>query len=175
MKKLLKTIIYVFIFILSLIIFLPKESIYNFVEKQLEKEHLVISNEKRNETLLGLTLNDANIYYQDIEIANIEKNSISSFLFYTNINIENIRLLDSLKTMIPSPISNISISHSIFDYDKLSIKGNGSFGSLNGFIDIVNRIVFLELDASNQMKSSYSKILSNMKLKDGRYIYEYKF
>lgn len=175
MKKLLKIFVYVIVFILSMIIFLPKESLYNLVEKQLEKEHLIISNEKRDENLLGLTINDANIYYQDIKIANVEKNSISTYLFYTNINIENIRLLDSLKTMIPSPISNINISHSIFEYDKLNIIGNGSFGDISGFVDIVNRVIFLELNASNKMKTSYSKILMNMKLKDGRYIYEYKF
>lgn len=175
MKKLLKVFVYIIIFILSIIVFLPKESIYNLVEKQLEKEHLIISNEKRDENFLGLTLSDANIYYQDINIANIEKKSISTYLFYTSINIENIRLLDSLKTMIPSPVSNINISHSIFEYDKLNIIGTGSFGDISGFVDIVNRVVFLELNASNKMKTSYSKILRNMKLKDGRYIYEYKF
>lgn len=175
MKSIFKLFIYFIVFILSVMIFLPKESIYNFVEKELVKKNIIISNEKRSEKYFSFKITDAKVYYEGIEVANIDRSTFSSYLFYTSIKAKNIRLLDSFESMFPTPITNIEIKHSILNYDKLDIKANGIFGELVGNIDIINRLVILELNASNKMKSSYSKILRNMKLKDGRYIYEYRF
>lgn len=175
MRSIFRLFIYLIVFIFSIMIFLPKESIYNFAEKQLVKNEIIISNEKKEETSFSLLLSDANIYYQGINVANVNKASITSYLFYTKISIKTVKLLDSLESMAPTPINNIELSYSVLDYQKAKIKGSGAFGKISGNIDLINRVAYIELEASKKMKSSYSKILRNMKLKEGRYIYEYRF
>lgn len=175
MKTIFKLVIYFIVFLLSLLILLPKQGAYNLLEKELAKKDVVISDEIRDEKLFTLNIIDSKLYYQGIEVANTSNVSISSFLIFSEIKIKDVKLLDSLKTMAPSPISNLSIEHSVLEYDKINIKGDGLFGELLGHIDLINRIVSIELIPSKTMKNSYSKLLRNFKLKDGRYMYEYKF
>lgn len=175
MKTIFKFFIYLFIFMFALFLFLPKEPLYNLAEKELQKKQIIISDEIRDETIFNLDIKNADVYFEGINIANVTKTSFTSFLFYTKIKIKDIRLLDSFKTMVPTPISEVLLEHSVLDYDKIIINANGSFGVVVGFIDIFKGTMHLELDATPKMKSSYSKFLRNMRLKDGKYIYEYKF
>lgn len=175
MKKFLKILIYIFTFIFAIFLFLPKESIYYLIEENLFKNKIVISNEFINENLFGLDISNGQIYYENINVASVDKIELKSFLFYSQIKVNNIKLMKSFENMVPSPIGEIEVNYSVLKFDKIDINSSGLFGELNGFVDIVNRVVSLELTASNIMKNSYSKILKNMKLKEGKYYYEYKF
>ncbi len=175
MNKILKLILSIFIFFCFILVFLPKESIYNLLEKELYTKEIIISKEIRNEGSLSFSISKYELYVKDIKIANINKSSFFSLFFYTQININEIKLLNSLKNMFPSSIESIEISHWIFQYDKLNIKSNGEFGELTANIDILNKKINIKLNASKIMKQRYFDILNQMKLKDGRYLYEYKF
>jgi hypothetical protein len=175
MKTVFKFFLYLLLFIIAFFVFLPKELLYNQIEKALEQNKIVVSNEIRDEKLFGLDIKNADIYFNGINMANVNKISFTSYLFYTNIDITDIRLLDSLKNMVPTPINKLKVEHSVLNLDKLSISSTGLFGSAKGFVDLKKREVQLEIDASSKMKNSYSQILRTMKLKDGKYIYDYKF
>lgn len=175
MKIIVKYFAYLIVFLITLFVFLPKEPLYNLLEQELQKNQIIISNEIRDESPFNLDIKNADIYFEGINIANVNKTSFSSFFFYTKVKVIDLRLLESLKNMFPSPINEIVLEHSILNYDKVSINANGLFGKGIGYIDIINRNIYLELDASSKMKSSYSKFLRNKKIKDGKYIYEYKF
>jgi len=175
MKFIFKLFTYLFVFILALLVFFPKQSVYNLIEQELAKNKVIISGEKRDEKLFALDIKDSDIYYEGINVANVNKTSFESYLVYTKLEIKDIRLLDSFKSMVPSPISNIKVEYSILDIKNAKIKANGLFGKLNGNIDILNRVITLELEASSKMKSSYSKILRQMRLKEGKYLYEYRY
>jgi len=175
MKFIFKLFTYLFVFILALLVFFPKQSVYNLIEQELAKNKVIISGEKRDEKLFALDIKDSDIYYEGINVANVNKTSFESYLVYTKLEIKDIRLLDSFKSMVPSPISNIKVEYSILDFKNAKIKANGLFGKLNGNIDILNSVITLELEASSKMKSSYSKILRQMRLKEGKYLYEYRY
>lgn len=175
MKSIFNFFTYLIVFVLFLIVFIPKESFYNLAEIELEKQNIIVSNEKREESAFSFKLKDANIFYEGIKIANINKSKITSYILYSKAEISNVNLLESLSTLFPTPIEEILIKHSIFNYDKLSIESIGKFGKADGYIDIVNRILYLSIEISPQMKSNYTQVLKNMKQKDGRYVYEYKF
>ena len=172
MKKILKLFSYLILLIFFILILLPKESIYNYIEHQLSNDEVIISNENRDEKLLSLNINNADIYYEGIKIANIDKTSFLFFFFYNEVNINNIRIEDSLSTMIPSSITNVKIKYTILDYEFIHIKSIGSFGKLEGTLNILNKKLFLKLEPSSLMKTKYNKLLKNMKLKDGKYIWE---
>ena len=160
---------------MAVFLFLPKESIYYFAEKKLLENKVILSNETTKEKLFGLDVLNTQVYYENINIASVKNIEIETFLFYTKIKVNNIELTKSFENILPNSINHIEIKHSILEFDKIYINANGSFGELIGFIDILNRNITLELIASNNMKNSYSKLLKSMKLKDGKYYYEYKF
>ncbi len=174
-KKISKILIYIFLFTLTFMLFLPKESLYNLIEKELEKKQIIISNELRNESLFNLDISRANIYFEGINISNFDKLEIFSYFYFTKVEVQNITILDSLSSFAPSPINNISFNHSILNFNKILINSNGAFGELKGEFNIFTNTLKIELIASKEMKNSYSKLLRNMKLENERYIYEYKF
>lgn len=175
MRKVLNFFIYVTLFLIAFMVFLPKESLYNLLEKELEKKQIVISDEKRDEKIFALDVSNANIYFERINIGKFDELSISSYLFFTKIDLNNVSFLDTFSSFIPSPITNISLKHSIFNFNKVDISSDGAFGKLSGEFNIFTNSVRLELIPSKTMKDSYSKLLKSMKYENERYIYEYKF
>lgn len=174
MKKILKFFMYIALFIGSLIVFLPKESLYNFAEKELEKHQIVVSNEVRDEKILTLNVSNANLYFEGINIGKFENLSFCSYFVYTKVNLNQLSLMDSFSAFLPSPISNITLKHSILNFSKIFINSSGAFGELNAQFDIFTKTLKVELNASKIMKDSYLKSLSYMKLENGVYTYEYK-
>jgi hypothetical protein len=175
MKKILKLFLYLFVFIVFFIIFLPKESFYNLLEKELEKNQIIVSNETKKENPFSFSVLNADIFYQGINIAKVDDITFKTYLLQSKVTIKNINFLDTLSSFAPTPINEVVLEHSILDINKINIKSNGTFGELSGNIDILKREVKIELNASALMKSSYSKLLKYMKFENERYIYEYKF
>lgn len=175
MKRILNLYIYIIVFSAFFMISLPKESFYNFLEKELEKNQIVISNEIKEEKAFSFSILNADIFYQGINGAKIDEIVFESYLVYTNISLKNISILDSLSSFIPTPIDEIIFEHSIFDFNKIKIKANGTFGELTGDINLFSKEIKIELNASMVMKISYSKLLNSMRYQNERYFYEYKF
>ena len=175
MKKIFKLFLYVFVFLAFFICFLPKESFYNLLEKELEKNQIIVSNEIKDDKAFSLIVSNADIFYQGINGAKIDEMRFETYLFYTNIRLKNLNILESLSSFVPTPIDEVVISHSIFNFYKIKIKSKGIFGELTGDINLFTKELKLELNASDKMKTSYSKLLRNMKFENERYFYEYKF
>jgi hypothetical protein len=175
MKKIFKLFIYFLIFILFTLILLPKNSIYNLLEQELSKQNIIISDEKRDEKLLNLKVSDAIVYYQGIEGANINSINFFSLLLYSEIEVDDVKLLQSLSSFFPPYVKNIILKHSVLDYRNIDIYSEGDFGVLNGNIDLIKRTLILNLEASNKMKKQYTRVLKQMKLEEGKYVYEYRF
>lgn len=174
-KKISKFFVYIFLFSLAFMVFLPKESLYNLLEKELEKKQVIISNELRKEGLFGIDVSSANIYFEGINISKFDKLEILSYFYFTKIEVQNITILDSLSSFAPNPISNISLKHSILNFNKVFINSKGAFGELKGEFNIFTNSLKIELEASKEMKNSYLRLLENMKFENERYVYEYKF
>jgi hypothetical protein len=175
MKRILKLFLYLFAFIVFFIIFLPKESFYNLLEKELEKNQIVVSNETKKEEIFSFSVLNADIFYQGINMAKVDDITFKTYLFQTKVDIKNINFLDTLSSFAPTPINEVILEHSVLDINKINIKSSGTFGELNGKINILKREVKIELNASTLMKNSYGNLLRYMKFENERYIYEYKF
>ena len=175
MKKIFKLFIYFLFFIIFILIFLPKESIYNLLEQELSKQNIIISEEKRDEKLLSLDIKEGKVFYQGVQSAKIENINFLSLLVYSKVEVKDLKVSKSLSSFFPPYIKNIELKHSVLDYKNITISSIGDFGLVNGNIDLINRTIILNLKASSKMKTQYSKVLRNMKLKEGKYIYEYRF
>lgn len=175
MKFLFKAVFLLVLFLISLLAFFPKVELYNLLEKELSKQNIIISNEIRETKLLGLKIKGADVYYDGIDFAFIKEIDFLTYLFYTNINISNIRVSKDFKNMIPSKIESITIKHNILSFNKATIHSLGDFGEFNADILLFERKIIGELKPSNNMKSKYRSLLREFKLVEGKYKYEFKF
>ena len=90
MKKILKLFLYLFTFIVFFILFLPKESFYNLLEKELEKSQIIVSNETKKEKLFSFSVLNADIFYQGINMAKVDDITFAySILDVNKINIKS--------------------------------------------------------------------------------------
>lgn len=90
MKKILKLFLYLFTFMVFFILFLPKESFYNLLEKELEKSQIIVSNETKKEKLFSFSVLNADIFYQGINMAKVDDITFEhSILDVNKINIKS--------------------------------------------------------------------------------------
>ncbi len=175
MKFIFKIILYIVIFFTAVLIFLPKEGFYNLLEKELAKQNIIISNEIRDEKLFSLEIKNMNIFYDGINGATVKSIKIKTFLLSSKIDIKDLKISDSFKNILPTKINNIKISHSVLSFDKVDIVSSGDFGEFIGKYLIFENKIIGELIPSNIMKSRYKSILRELKIKDGKYTYEFTF
>ncbi len=175
MKFIFKSILIVIVFLISLLIFLPKENLYNLAEKELQRQNIIISNELRKEKSFGLDINGAEVYYDGIYTAFVKEINLTSFLFYTSINLDSIRISKDFENMLPSKIKNIKLIHSLSTFNKVLIRANGEFGEFKGEVLLFERKIIGELKPSNIMKTKYRNLLRQFRLEEGKYRYEFKF
>jgi len=134
----------------AILLFMPKDKLFFALEKNLETQGILI-NEKAIETgMFSLNLLEADIYVKGIKVAHVEKINIFTLLFITNINIKEVTIDASLKAFVPEKIDKMNITHSIFSPMKADILANGSFGDMEGVVDLQERT--LRLDFSNNTK-----------------------
>jgi len=126
-----------FLLLIFLVVFAPKEQIYYLLEKKLyQEDKIVISDEKFHDNLLGFSIENANIYFEDIYIAKIESLNLKMFFLYNQLTINSVTTDKGMQKILPKSIDNLSATYSILQPDKVIIKGVGSFGELQGYIDI---------------------------------------
>lgn len=158
-----------------MVVFLPKENLYYFLEKKLYEKKIILSNETINEKAFSFSIKNSDIFYNDIKFSKVKEIDITLFLFFNKVKIDNIKILDDFKDFIPQNIDIIELEYSILDPLIIKIHSIGEFGKINGTVNLFERIINLDLSASNKMKNKYETILKQMKLVKGSYKYEYKF
>lgn len=90
MKKILKLFLYLFVFIVFFILFLPKESFYNLLEKELEKSQIIVSNETKKDKPFSFSVLNTDIFYQGINMAKVDDITFAySILDVNKINIKS--------------------------------------------------------------------------------------
>jgi len=162
-----------FVIWFALLVFMPKQELYFTLEKALVKHDIEINEQNIEEGVFSLNLTNPVIYVKGIKIASIEKINISTFIFTTNINIKLLMLDDSLQSFVPEKIDDANISYSLFSPFKVNIEAKGSFGLINGHINLNEKS--LRLDFTETTKE-IEKILKKM-TKDGimKHLFKSKF
>ena len=132
-----------FLLLLFLVLFSPKQEIYYLLEKKLEKEGIVISNEKFSDTLFGLTINDADIFVKGINMAKVKSLKLNIFFLYNQLSIEGIETDKGVHKFVPKSIDRVTATFSILKPYKVAVDGNGSFGStIGGYYIGKNKLFF---------------------------------
>jgi hypothetical protein len=169
-----------YIGVILLVIFIPMKNLYFLAQDTLQKKQIFINQTRIDSFLVNTSLEQTKIYFEDIPAMYVEDISLSLWLLYNSFSLEDIKIDEGLKDFLPLNIKDLSLSYSILYPTKAFISGDGDFGVLNGHIDLIGKVVHLELDASKIMKKSFKKLLGFMRTKKdknqkNRYIYEYRF
>jgi len=176
MVKLSKLLAYVMFFILALIYFMPKESVYYYLEKELQKQKIILSDEEIIDNGFSLQLNNTKLSYDSIESANVENINIKIFLVYNSLSVSNVRLLDVASSFVPLHVDTINIKYTIFNPLNIVAESNGEFGQASAEVNILDRNISMVLKPSLLMLKKYRATLRNLKKnKAGEYKYEKTF
>lgn len=172
-KKLLKFVAFLLFFIFALILFVPKESFYYLLEQNLKKFDLIISNEKLEDKIVSLDIQNLDISAKGIESLKIKEANIKILALYNSIELENIKLSSLVETYLPAKIEKIDIYYTIFNPLLLQADGHGEFGDARVEVHLLDKSVTLQLKPSKVMFGKYRNTLREFKKsKNGEYLYE---
>jgi len=176
MVKVLRIFTYMVFFILALIYFIPKSSVYYYVEKELELYNIILSQEEIVQNNFSLDINNAQVTYQKIDSAEIENIDVKIFLVYNSIDLVNVKLSSMASAFIPTKIDILNLKYSVINPLHIEVEASGEFGDVKGEIDVVDRNLSMILSPSELMLKKYKNSLKLFKKNEqGEYEYDKTF
>jgi len=173
MVKISKFFAYVIFFILALMYFAPKGSLYYFLEDELQEYGVVISKEELESSMFNLRVKDASLSVRAVESAKIAKADLQIYGLYNRIKLRGIILSRVANSLLPLNIQKATIIHSVLNPLNIQLKAFGELGQVEGEYNIVDRALHLRLKPSDKMLKDYKSTLKNLKKsKSGEYLYD---
>lgn len=162
--------------LVMVLFFLPKPNLYYKLEHELQPQGIIIHNEHLDDKRLWLEILDAELYVQKIESAHIHRSSIMLFGVYNQIDMEQITLASTLGQFVPKHIQSAQFRYGLYDPFNVHATILGDFGKAEITLNLYDRLITVNADASALMKSEFSATLKNLVPdKKGGYHYEYRF
>jgi hypothetical protein len=158
------------ILLFSILIFAPKQEIYFKVEQELKKRDIVISNEKFQDNLWGLSIENADIYVKGIKVAKVKSLNLTILFLYNKLTIEGVEVDSSIGKVVPKSIENLTAIFSIMKPYKISLDAVGSFGKIHGGVYFNMNKIFLRFPETKDI-ISFQKFLKQ----DSEGLYYEKF
>jgi len=173
MVKMYRFFLYFLFFIVMLLLFFPKENLFFALEKELQTQKVLIVNEKIDESLFGLSLKDARVMVEKMEVANIKEAKIDFFLFYNSLVLRDIELSSVVGNFFPTHIRFVKMHYTIFN--PLVVNGNaeGDFGTAKIEFSMKTDKLLIHLKPSKKVLQEFKALLRMLKKdKNGEYSYE---
>ena len=166
-------LIFIFIFIITIIHFLPTQKLIDYVVQQYIIKYDVRISSKITNNIVTYSGRNTSIFYKNQPIA-IFDITINPFIVINKINISDIKLNGIVTSLIPTNIKQLVAIYNITNPNKIDIQGEGDFGILNGTFNIVNNSLSIEITPSLLMIKNFSFTLRYLKKDGNKYRFEYK-
>jgi hypothetical protein len=137
---------------IAIIVLMPKREFYFKLEEELAKHEIILNEEKINEGLFSLNLEQVTVYFKGINVATIEELKLATLLFYSCIELRSLQVDDSLKNMVPQKTQKAVATHSLFSPLAVSVEASGSFGAMEGAVDLSERTLRLDFNESKNIE-----------------------
>jgi len=175
-KKIVKFFAYLSFFILAIIYFTPKVSLYYLAESKMKHFDVVVTSEVLKDNGFSLDIKNGTVMVKSIESAKFEDINIKLFGLYNFISVDNIYLSSTAKSFIPLYIRRINIQYYILNPLNIDMFAIGKFGKAKVVIDLLKRELRVVLTPSKLMKTKYRSSLRNLKKsKNGEFTYAKTF
>lgn len=177
MKRVLMFLIYVTVFVAALIYFAPKQQLYYMAEREAHPFGVIFSEEMSIDKGFGLNIEKGRLFYQDLEIASMQRISITPLLIFNRIDIAPFEFSEAMHAFVPGSVSSAVISHSVIDPFRIHVDAEGDFGTLTGVVHLKETNVSVILHPSDTLKKGGSAFWLKKLKQDtnGGYIYEADF
>lgn len=156
---------------LAFVILMPKQELYYKLEETLLTQEIALNEEKIDEGFFGLSFKNVSVYVKGINVANIEEVNVFTVLFYSSIEVKGLRMDDSLKAMVPQETQKAILTHSVMAPFSVSVEALGSFGAMDGKIDLHERKVYLDFNESKKL----DMLKPQLKKSEKGWVYETSF
>jgi len=160
MQMVKKSIFSIFLLGVLFLALMPKEEIYFRLERELALRGVEINEEAIDENIAGLVLQKPQIYLKGIHVAGADRLTCFTLFFYTQVEVENLYVDESLKGMLPEGAETIVLTHSLLDLMHIAVLAKGNFGVAKGIIDLKKRRVHIDFAEEKEIgtiKSSLQK------------------
>jgi len=155
----------------AILIFMPKQKMYYTLEHELLKQGIRINEKSIEDDIFSLNIIDAKIYVKGIEVAQVDKISFFTLLFYSNMTISSVKVDEYIKEYTSGDIGKLLIMHSILSPFEAFITIIGDFGIAEGVIDMNSRHLRIDIADIESIKS----IKSMLKKDEKGWYYETSF
>lgn len=170
----LRFITYIVVFLFSLVYFFPKDNGINYIKEKYIKQYKIDFTASIDDTFYDIKSTNTSLQYNKDTMAVAKEIVIKPYFLYNSIDINNIKLYGFAGGVFPTPIDNINIKYTILNPFAIELSGMGSFGMMNGKLDLRDLKLRIELKPSSLMINNYFIVLNQMKKENDIYIYEYK-
>ena len=176
MVRLAKILGYGLFFIVALIYFTPKASLYYKAEQELQKHKVILADEEVKEKLFYLELQNTTLYFQTIPSAKVEWMEFKFLVIYNTVHIKNIELSSVVASFIPVHIDDVAIKYTLLNPLNVLATASGEFGTLNASVNLKRRTLLVNLKPSKIMIRNHRNTLREFhKNEVGEYTYEKTF
>ena len=175
-KRIFIFLAYVTFFMLSLMYFTPKISIYYFLETQLKPYDVVISSELLQDKGLSLNIQDASVSLKAIESAKIKDLNIMILGLYNSVEVSDVELSSAAASFVPLKVQKIDMSYHAVNPLNANAHAIGEFGEAEVSLNLLERTLHVRLIPSALMKKEYKHTLRNLKKSEnGEFTYDKTF
>jgi hypothetical protein len=172
-KKLSKFFAYSIFFVIALIAFMPKDSLYFLLEKNLAKYEVVISKEDVKEKFLTLELENLEISAKGINVATIKEADITLLMLYNELQLKDLELSSLVNSFAPSKVYSANFRYTLLNPLVVKATAVGEFGDAEASFNILDKNLSVVLKPSKVMFNRYRNSLSKFKKnQNGEYVYE---
>ncbi|MBD3840500.1 MAG: hypothetical protein IE909_01215 [Campylobacterales bacterium] len=180
MLSIIKFVSHITLFLFVLVVFSPKEKLYFYAIDLLQTYKVDVNQLNIQQKLNGLNVDSLTLHYDGINTSSISSFGLSTYLLDTRIYMKDILVSDGFKNFLPQKINNINLHHTIFNPIIINVDCNFDGGKIFGTIDLVDRIIKVQVHTSKKFKTLYPIVVKQMKLLESKtqediYEYEHKF
>lgn len=166
MNNITKTLILIFIFLITFIISFPKDKIYYYSLSKLKEHNIAINSLKKDIGLMNIDLQNNIIYLSNASIARASSIDIGLL----SIDVNNVNFQGSFTSLVPK-IDHIKIWYSLGKF--LEVKGK--FGNIIAKTDIFNKKIIFTANIDQNTYNKYRNIFKKFKKSKEGYKYELSF
>lgn len=163
MQMVKKVLLFLVVIWFFLILLMPKVEFYYALEKELAKYDVKLNEQQIDSGAFSLDIKDIDIYVKGVEVAHLDRLSISTLLFYTHSKLEKLTFSSFLKGQVPDNIESIDIYHKIVNPLVVSMDANGSFGEARGKLSLATHKVRVNLVKTEDISSIKSFLKKDKK------------
>ncbi|RUM67109.1 MAG: hypothetical protein DSZ06_01950 [Sulfurospirillum sp.] len=128
----------------TLLLFMPKEEMYYKVEKILAAQDITLNEKSIESGVFSLNIKDVTVYAKGIALAHIDEIDFFTLLVYNTLRVDNLVVDEVLQSKVPAQTKEAVLTHQIFSPLTVSVDANGTFGYVEGSIDLSSKQVHID-------------------------------